>query len=583
MSIGEDILKNQIDSQNEIYKKRLSVPLLIIITVLLSITVFRIFIGMKIPIWIDASLVHDHVWMVYAADFQNHFSNPNNFSLIKVMSYPFFLQIVHILHIPYRLAVVILWIAAAALTTLFIRCITKNPFVLIAVYAFVLFCPIAFTSLVGSVIYRNAITTPAVFIFLACLLLLVYHIIYRRKKYRIGILIAALSGVSFLFFYYLKEDSMWAMPIFIVTLGISVFSVFFKKPHVLSGKERTRYILLALIPILIFVLGTSAYKAVNYHYFGVYEINTRTDSAFADFSARLFKIEDENKTPQAWLPFSTFEKAWAASPTLQAHPELLEALRHSPRAKGDFEANPIGRDHSLWALRDALGSSGLFANEAEKLEVLSSASSEIDEAFADGSLAKDTSRIYVSRAIPGKNISEIMSLTPMFMNGVKTAAFFRWYEVMGGPFPNDLSNQSFSQHIIFTEAFIHDTFATQEEFDQPSVRFSLAAGTAIIKIYQIAAIVLMPLSCIGFVMLIIFALRKTKRSSLYTLYLMTMLGFTAGVHIFAAAWFTEHIRDMAMLGYTMGAIAVIQLFYILGVYTFFKFLFSRKITDKIET
>ena len=555
---------------------------LFIIIAFIAITAFRVFIGLEIPIWIDASLVHDDVWMVYAADLKTHFTSYNNLSLIKDMSYPVFLQIVNLLHISYRLAMVILWVAAAALTALFVRCLTKRPVILIAAYTFVLYCPVAFTPMIGGNIYRNAVITPSVFIFLALLLLVAHFILRRSNRYRLGVVISVLAGVAFLFFYYTKEDSIWALPFFIVTLGLCAVSVFIKKNGAVSGKDRTRYIIIALIPILIFVLGTNAYKAVNYHYFGVYEINTRTESAFADFSGRLFKISDDNKTPQYWLPYSTFEKAWAASPTLQKYPELLDALKHSAWAGGDFETNPILRDHSLWALRDALGTKGLFANEAAKLNVLSAASKEIDEAFANGSLQKDTSRIYVSRAVPGKNLHEIMALTPMFLNGVKTSAFFRWYETQLGPFDNDMSNQSYAAHYYYTENFIHDTFATQEDFGTLPVKFSLAAGTVIIKAYQGAAFALLPLSLLGFILLIIYAVRKTKWSSLYFIYLIAFLALTAFAQIFAAAWFTEEIRDMAMLGYTAGAVPVVQLVEILGVFALFKILFSKRIPDRIR-
>jgi len=308
----------------------------------------------------------------------------------------------------------------------------------------------------------------------------------------------------------------------------------------------------------------------------VYEVNTRTESAFADFSSRLFQIYDENKTPRYWIPFSTFEKAWAASPTLQEHPELLEALRTSKWAGGDFETNSIEGDYSLWAFRAALGKKSLFANEAEKLELLRNTNAEIDEAFANGSLKIDTSRIYISRATPGKTMEEIFDLGTMVLSGIKTAVFFRWYETQLGPYKNDLSNPYLLDNYLFAEAWIHDTFATQEDFEQQGVRFALSAGNAVIAAYQGAAFVLFPLSIAGFILLIIFTIRKTRGSSLFLLFLMAILGLSAIAQIFAAAWFSGFLNDMFMLGYTAGAVPVIQVFEILGVYTLVRFLYSKR-------
>ena len=169
---------------------------IIFIIALAVLTGVRIFIGMNIPIRIVPNAIHDDVWMVYAANLKTHFAVPDNLSLIKTMSFPVFLQVVNILYIPLRLAITLLWIVAAGLTTLFVCRLTKNAVLITAVYAFVLYCPAAFEAQIGVRLYRNMIIAPAVFIVLALLLLMAHFIIFRRGGAVKGFVLSALLGFA---------------------------------------------------------------------------------------------------------------------------------------------------------------------------------------------------------------------------------------------------------------------------------------------------------------------------------------------------------------------------------------------------
>ena len=104
---------------------------------------------------------------------------------------------------------------------------------------------------------------------------------------------------------------------------------------------------------------------------------------------------------------------------------------------------------------------------------------------------------------------------------------------------------------------------------EPDVRFSLAAGTAIIRIYQTLAFVLVPLSLAGFVLAIVKAGKKQAGFRFLALS-MAMMAFSAFAFVFGVAWFSEWIGTGAMAVYTVGAVPVIQVFEVLGVYCFAK-------------
>ena len=550
------------------------------VIIICTVTIFRIYIGTNLPIWMVAAANQDDFWMVYEADLPRHFAMHYNLSLAKPMSYPIFLQAVNLMSVAYRLAVCFLWAAAAGLTTLFIRRLTKNMAVLTAVYTFVLYCPVGFDGEISGRLYRSVIIPPTVFIVIALLLLVSHHIIFRRKGFLKAIVISLALGAAFLFFYYIKEEGVWLFPIFAGLLGAGAISIFKGKGRPVLLKDKMKYLVIAMLPLIVFAGGTNIYKAINFRYFGVYEINTRTESAFADFSSRLFRIENEKKTTALWLPISVFEQAWDASPALRQYPQVLDDLKHSPWASGDFEAIHLPGDFPLWAFRDALAKNGLYATEKQVQDLLTIACAEIDEAFENGSLQKEEGKIYLSKASNGRTVMEIFSLAPMVVDGWKNGAFYSEYHTLTGPKSNNLSNPELAGRLGYAETFIHDSFATPESMQTPGTQFSLKAGTAIINIYQAMAFGLLPLSLLGFVLLIMHTLGKRRDGSRFLLLSMAMLAFSAFAYILGVAWFSDWLGKGAMAVYAVGAIPVIQLLEILGIYYLFLFLLRRNLARR---
>lgn len=178
------------------------------------------------------------------------------------------------------------------------------------------------------------------------------------------------------------------IPIFVVLI-IKLFDEFKHKKFNLNNLVGlTKIAVLCLIPVVIFSMGTITYKEVNNHYFGLYEINTRTDGELGEFYQNLLKIDDSNKTTNVWVPLSTLEKAWNASPTLQSHPELLNDLKHSKWANGDLNKTPIEGDYIAWALRDSLDNVSLFNNETQANDLFFKVNNELDDSFENGKLDK---------------------------------------------------------------------------------------------------------------------------------------------------------------------------------------------------
>ena len=449
------------------------------------------------------------------------------------------------------------------------------------VYTFVLYSPIAFFTNIGGHVYRNAIITPMVFIVVALLLFVSHQILFRRKNIKTGFAYSVLLGISFLFFYYIKEDSIWLLPFFVIMLVVSIISLFIGRADPVKGKIRFKYLLIAIIPILILFGGINAYKAMNLHYFGVFENNTRTEGAFADFSSRLFKISDENKTEFIWLPFSTFEKAWEVSPTLREYPEVLEFLRTSAWSHGDMEVSPPGGDLALWAFREALLGGKLYESEKQTADVLKTATAELDEAFQNGTLQKEEGKIYLSKAARGRTIQEIMQIVPRFETGFSYHAFYKGYTVERIPRETEQSNPDLSGRHDIVEGLINDKLPRPETYYQIETRLAIGASKLIIGIYQVLAYITIPLSIIGFAIVIASAVKRKDGTSRFVVLTMAMLVLTTLALMLGVAWFSEWLSDLAIAMYSVGAVATIQFFEIFGILYFVDWI--RRLVCKSES
>ena len=83
---------------------------------------------------------------------------------------------------------------------------------------------------------------------------------------------------------------------------------------------------MVLIPLVVFIGVDLGYRAVNYLYFGVFEVNTRIESEFGDFCAKVYAVESPERDIHVWAPHDAIEKVFAASPTLSQHDNLLNAI-----------------------------------------------------------------------------------------------------------------------------------------------------------------------------------------------------------------------------------------------------------------
>lgn len=543
-----------------------------------AFSLLRLYIGVTMPIWLRTiNAGNDDFLMFDYSHLSSHFSNWGIQSLVKDISYSLFLFFVRISKLSYRFWISILWIIAALMVIYAIyRFLTKNNKVLLVSFLFILFLPVAFDVDFGLRVYRNAIMPPCTIIFLTSLYIFINQLLnISNNKIKNIIFWGVISGLSFTFNYYIKEDGIITLPIFFICISLILVFVLYDKYGKSFTKQNISNIIkisiLALLPIIIFAGCTFAYEEVNYHYFGVHEINTRTGAELGEFYGNLLKIDDSNKTTEIWIPASTVEKAYNVSPTFQSHQEFFDVWMHRTWGGGVLMNSSIRGDLPSWSIRYALNESHNFNDEQSVNELFYNINNELDEAFDNGYINK-SDKIFISSSIPGKDINEIFALSPYIGYGLSAALFYEGFSYENLPFGGTSLNVSEDSKNI--EKDLNDHLITENEYVNLSFldKFTLDLIKINGLIYHFSSYIIVLLAFISFIMLCrhqVINKFKNRINNTLILFCLMLLG-TMFVQIFSVAWYCSWL-ELPVLKFNLvssyGTYATFAVFSIVGAYS----------------
>ena len=382
-------------------------------------------------------LADDLLMLDYASKL--HYTSPNINSLVKNMSFPILLDIVHISKISWTIWYSLIWFFPALIVYILVKKLTKNKILSLFFYVYVLFFYSAFTVSIGLRVYRNCIIQPFVIMFFGLMIILIFNLIESFNKK--NIYISMLLGFIFAFTYYIKEDGVWMLCVLIFSSFLSLFLMLKNKIDI---REIKKNFICLIIPFLIFILGTNLYKAVNLKFFGVYEINTRTEGELGKFVNNVYKVESENRNSFCWAPYDAIEKVFENSKTLSVNKELCDGILHTESfgLNGDIKEYPIHGDFLGWVLRYELDRAGLWTNEKEVSELFKKINFELYEAFKSGKLKKDK-KFQLLKSTGGLTFNEIIGLFPLVLDNMKSSIFL-----------NNISDDKLETRIFTYEYFL---------------------------------------------------------------------------------------------------------------------------------
>ena len=537
----------------------------------LILLAFRIFFGRFVGIWFKPRAYHDDALMVRYADFHSHFIQqelPFYDSMLKDMGYPVFLNLVHFSGLQYSDVVSILWFFAALTSVILFRKLTDSDSLKIslAIFAFVLFAPCAFDLWCGTRLYRNNVLAPFYFLNLNALaILFVMHFRNLHLSTKIFLPLQILFGLIFTITYYLKEDGVWLMAVALFVFVLCTLKFFLQSELTLQNKFV--HTLILFLPLFIFYGGTVIHKEANLKYFGVYETNTRTAGEGGKFVALIYKIKSENRDWAHWAPADALQKAFEASATLRADKKMQDLFMHSEWFKHDIVANPIHGDFLTWVTNKAISESGYFKTAAESESYFKKINTELEAAFADGTLPRED-KIQLVSSVGGRSIEEIFTLKrPMLY--IYNMHVFLYHYKPGVTTERLIEGKVEKQAVTLTNTDLYHG-KTEEEKESRNRILKI-----LFKIYMGVQGLLFVLALLGiFRGVIDIFRRKLKFSDEKFLILIVAGGFfiLSLVYAFAIAWFSQWLgsRSDTMKFYSVGIVPMLMNFEIFGAYFLFK-------------
>ena len=372
-----------------------------IFIIMLALVAIRVALGYAIGAWYGTNQVCDDLAMFNGLSLKR-LTSPDELSLIKDLSYSLFLGFSAVTGLPYTIVLSLFWGLVALVAWLAVGKITKNKWLRLFTFAYILFLPTAFESWGGLRVYRNSIFVPCVILTFSLALMLLISLI-KQEKAKKTIWTAIFAGLSFAFTYYLQEGATWlkaCMLVILLVCFIVIIYRFFKQK--VKGKFEFKKALtwsaICLTPFIVLFVWTNIYKGFNHAFFGVYETNTRTSGELAKYVETTYVVDSLNRNMIVWSPYDAIQATFEASPTLKAHPELLEELRTSAWSQGDMEQKPLTREYLGWAIRTELKDAGLWTSEEDVNNMFKQVNLELADAFKNGTLKKVEGRIQLLKS-----------------------------------------------------------------------------------------------------------------------------------------------------------------------------------------
>lgn len=376
--------------KKEIFKL---IPFLLCIVILLII---RHYLILEMPVFAYIDYISDDELMVEQAynikngDWLGRYGYN---TLLKGPVFPIYLALLSILKMPYLLTTTAIFALACCLFIYSIKDIVKNKIVLLIIFALTLFNPIMY-SIDFQRVYRNSLVPSlALMIFSFLNLVLLNRSEDKLWKYVLGIVGASLVLP---FFYYLREDSIWIIPVFVfysIIISINIISKSIKK-HEIKLNDVIKLVLLVL-PILTMFLFRVIVGGINYNYYGSNAINMTEIESLNDAIHAINIVKNEGRM-DVTNSREKMRKLYTVSPTLASMEERFEWIQDMIAGRED---GIIVDAMFMWALLETVSGSGYDTFEKQD-QVFKDIANEINAAIEKGELeTQELTPIFADAAI----------------------------------------------------------------------------------------------------------------------------------------------------------------------------------------
>lgn len=285
-------------------------------------------------------------------------------TLVKGVGYPLIVAIFNFLNIPYILGFHIIYIVGCIIFAWAIYPIVRNEIVCLLAYLFVLFNPIAFSTIITRY-YRDIVYYTFCMAFISATV----GLLVRQK----GKIAAVLSGFFLAWSILCREDSQW-LYIYITACLLAVLiyrSVTDKKFY----KEFFKEVCCVVLSYTIVVLCICG---INYKYYGTFVLDEYNTGAYADAYGAISRLHGEEGNTQVVIPYAEREKLYEYSPAFAQLKPYLDG--GDPRFEGwKIAYDDYRTGYFSFNLRDAIAALGYYKDAQSTNRYLNQLAKEVNE------------------------------------------------------------------------------------------------------------------------------------------------------------------------------------------------------------
>ncbi len=301
----------------------------------------------------------------------------NYLTISKHAFFALWLAFLHVLHVPFLVGNMALWIGASVACTQAFKPALKCRWARLLMFLGLIYNPAACRQYATRV-YRDAIFPSLCLMFFSGLIAIGLR--YKQDiKHWLGW--GALYGLSFGCIYLCREDGVWVAPFAVVALAVVlVLNMVEKRGDIVKKCVAT------MAPFALSALIISGYCYQNYRYYGRFIVSDFTSKEFKSAYGALTSLEQDNWHPMVAVPEDVREDVYREvpmfAPVKEALTEPLLENGYKNAAIGDFASGAF-----YWGLRTALQNMGIYDSPQKAEQYFISLTDGIQQAVDEGRLA----------------------------------------------------------------------------------------------------------------------------------------------------------------------------------------------------
>ena len=300
-------------------------------------------------------------------------------AMAKHMFFAVWLWLLNLLQIPYLVGGQLLYLAACLVMTNALSPVIKTRIYRFAAFLILWFSPYS-TATFTTRVYIDNIYPSLCLLFFAGITGICLRI---DKPVKTTVAYAFAAGVGLGAAWLTKDDAIWIAPFGICALLIYFIFTLCRKR---GAKETLARMAVPLITVAVFLSCTTAYKYMNYKYYGRFVISDYTSAEFKEAVGLMVRADTDIPHTHILICEETREKLYAASPALARLEPLLEGEAYRKDYTAGNEDGEYNSAGVIWALRRAAFESG-EADTAEKAKLFyENVARELTAAYENGSL-----------------------------------------------------------------------------------------------------------------------------------------------------------------------------------------------------